>query len=104
MELGYVDTAGQFPLVFSTKTYNSHYSESYGGWPGSPNPGAGPLTRGTNHNFQVWRNPNGNDATHVELKRDGLFFGYYSHDRLNSAAVLGGAESFSKCDDMLTHM
>lgn len=104
VELGYQHADSAFPLVFSVKKYNGTYSESFGGWPSSPNPGAGVLSEGTNHNFRIWRNPNGNDANRVEMHRDDLYFGFYNHDRIASAAVIAGAEGFSKCDDMQTHV
>lgn len=104
VELGYEHPEGSFPLMFSVKVYNGHYSDSYGGWPGSPNPGAGPLGENSNHTLQVWRNPQGNDANRVEMRRDGLYFGFYNHDRIANAAVLSGSEGWSKCDDMQNHV
>jgi hypothetical protein len=103
VEFGYHHVSGSFALVFSVKEYNGSYSFSYDGYPGNPNPGAGPLTEGTDHTFQIWRNPNGNDANHIEMHRDGLYFGFYFHDRVAGAAVIAGTEGFSKCDDMFTH-
>jgi hypothetical protein len=104
VEFGYQHGAGAFPLVFSVKVYNTNYSESFDGWPSNPNPGAGPLTEGSNHTFRIWRNPNGDDANRIEMHRDGQYFGYYNHDRVVNAAVLAGAEGFSRCDDMQTHV
>jgi hypothetical protein len=103
VEFGVEDEAGGLTLVFSVKVYAGDYSESYDGWPANPNPGAGTLNRGSDHTFSIWRNPNGNDANRVEMHRDGMYFGFYFHDRIPGAAVIAGAEGFSRCDDMQAH-
>jgi hypothetical protein len=99
LELGWDWVNGSPAVVFSTKTYNGHYSYVAN----LSNPGGGFLGAGATPTFRIWRNVSGSSPDRFDMYRDGLFYGFYNQDRMaTGAAVSGGTEGWSACEDMGT--
>lgn len=99
LELGWDWSNGSPAVVFSTKTYNGHYTYVAN----LSNPGGGFLNAGSTPTFRIWRNVSGSNPDRFDMYRSGLFYGFYNQDRMTSgAAVAGGTEGFSACEDMGT--